>query len=298
MFTDSSKYHIMNYKMNVYLKLILWHMRPIRRVPDKRHLSICKSIYNVQAHTKLLLKPSNRIVSAGCVNYYSSPVQSKKSRSEPVAAISDLPSKKKLIKGSLKKTSLLKFKCPHCEFMNAEKETVKRHVISVHKVKPFACPHCKEAFTNFKTMNKHIQVTHPSEKRLAEPYEQIPQSDISSLAPKEKQLEKKQIIDNGISSNMISSTPKPVIIGTLITESVKDTNHIAETEVASGDSICGQPSNLTGTQFLKTEMLDNLNSLDPSVPDGQFKDKTDSSISLESSNHLSMEAKVNFNIGK
>ena len=192
MFTDSSNYQIINDKMNVYPKLILWHIRPIQRLPDKRHLSICKSIYNVQPNTKLLLKSSTRIVSAGGVNYYSSPIQSKKSRSETVPAISDLPIKKTSIKSSIKKTSVLKFKCPHCEFMNVEKETVKRHVISVHKVKPFACPHCKEAFTNFKTMNKHIQVNHPSEKRLAEPYELISQTGISSLAPKKKQAEKKE----------------------------------------------------------------------------------------------------------
>ena len=87
-------------------------------------------------------------------------------------------------------SSLMKYKCPHCDFLHAEKESVKRHVISVHKLKPFSCPHCNEGFTNIKIMNKHIQQIHPQEKRVKEPYVQV------SATDKQSSISKKQITEN------------------------------------------------------------------------------------------------------
>ena len=97
---------------------------------------------------------------------------------------------------------------------------------------------------------------------------------------------------------MTTSTPISLKTGNLITESIKDTIDVAKTPIASGDLISRQPSNLTGPKHLKTEMLDILNSSNVSASNGPFNDKSDSTIALESSNNLSMEAKFNVNLGK
>ena len=105
-------------------------------------------------------------------------------------------------------TSSVKFKCPHCQFLDADKDSVKRHIVSEHKLKPFGCPHCNEGFTNMKTMNKHIQDNHPNEKRVKEPYAQIVTNE---TGPKKKQAKKKQPITKNVpkttKSNQLSSEP-------------------------------------------------------------------------------------------
>ena len=104
--------------------------------------------------------------------------------------------------------SSVKFKCPHCQFLDADKDSVKRHIVSEHKLKPFGCPHCSEGFTNMKTMNKHIQDNHPNEKRVKEPYAQIATNE---TGPKKKQAKKKQPITKNVpkttKSNQLSSEP-------------------------------------------------------------------------------------------
>ena len=104
--------------------------------------------------------------------------------------------------------SSMKFKCPHCQFLDADKDSVKRHIVSEHKLKPFGCPHCNEGFTNMKTMNKHIQDTHPNQKRVKEPYAQII---MDETEPKKKQSKKKQPITKNVpktaKSKQISSEP-------------------------------------------------------------------------------------------
>ena len=102
--------------------------------------------------------------------------------------------------------SSVKFKCPHCQFLDADKDSVKRHIVSEHKLKPFGCPHCNEGFTNMKTMNKHIQDNHPNEKRVKEPYAQIVTNETEL---KKKQVKKKQPITKNVpkatKSNQLSS---------------------------------------------------------------------------------------------
>merc|ERR1719361_488045 len=114
--------------------------------------------------------------------------------------------------------SSVKFKCPHCQFLDAYKDGVKRHIVSEHKLKPFGCPHCNEGFTNMKTMNKHIQDTHPNEKRVKEPYAQIVTNETE---PKKKQSKKKQPITKNV-----QKTPKSKQISSESSKSTeKESSH-------------------------------------------------------------------------
>ena len=114
--------------------------------------------------------------------------------------------------------SSVKFKCPHCQFLDADKDGVKRHIVSEHKLKPFGCPHCSEGFTNMKTMNKHIQDNHPNEKRVKEPYAQIITNETE---PKKKQSKKKQPITKNV-----QKTPKSKQISSESSKSTeKESSH-------------------------------------------------------------------------
>ena len=62
------------------------------------------------------------------------------------------------------------FKCPHCNFIDASKQTVKKHVMGVHKTKrPFHCAECGIGFTNFQVMKKHVKTQHGLS--ISSPYE-------------------------------------------------------------------------------------------------------------------------------
>lgn len=65
------------------------------------------------------------------------------------------------------------FQCPHCSFVGMDKQSVKKHVVQEHRLKPYFCPSCQEGFTNFKDLNKHITASHKGQSRLSSPYEMV-----------------------------------------------------------------------------------------------------------------------------
>ena len=280
--------------MNMSPTVILWRRGPFQHLSHSRHVSIYKKVFIKRFPTKFLLEYSSPIPKVGAVNYYSSPINYQKSIPETGQDIAYLPRKKTITKSSttINRAPFLKFKCPHCEFIDAEKDTIKRHVISVHKVKPFACPHCKEAFTNFKTMNKHMQANHPLEKRLTEPYELIKVRDSTSLSSEDEQLEKKQIVAKRVSTKI----SKPKDTGNLIAESIQNggppivmgsENHESDTPIL--DRII----NNSAVRNMRNDINNSLNSSNTSVPDNHCKDKVSST-----SEQTKIEFKTNFNLGK
>ena len=110
-------------------------------------------------------------------SFYTSSIKPKAAVTQKATGLAQKKTKKQGVQpkpeDDISSLRCIQYKCPHCDFIDPNKDIIKRHVVSVHKLKPFSCPHCNEGFTNFKIMNKHVQVHHPNEARLKEPYVQV-----------------------------------------------------------------------------------------------------------------------------
>lgn len=147
-------------------------VKQLQSCPKRGHKFFKKNLVNNQSNRPVLLY-SQHIHQIEGLNFNSSSIESAKAISKNTAVINSTIKKAGLKKSTKDKASITKYKCPHCNFLGSEKDSVKRHIKKEHNLDPFSCPHCMEGFTNFKTLNKHITNNHPSENRLKEPYEQI-----------------------------------------------------------------------------------------------------------------------------
>lgn len=178
--------------------------------------TICNS-RQLQTMSLKMLVPVNQTQKIKSARLISSAMDYNSIPTENTTDVSQMKTKTTHVKSmDLDAKSSLKFKCPHCQFLDADKDSVKRHIVSEHKLKPFGCPHCNEGFTNMKTMNKHIQDTHPNEKRVKEPYAQIITNETE---PKKKQSKKKKPITENV-----PKTPKSKQISSESSKSTEKEN--------------------------------------------------------------------------
>ena len=184
----------------------------------KQPSTICNS-RQLQTMSLKMLVPVNQTQKIKSARWISSAMDYNSVPTENTTYVSQMKTKTTHVKSmDLDAKSSMRFKCPHCQFLDADKDSIKRHIVSEHKLKPFGCPHCNEGFTNMKTMNKHIQDTHPNEKRVKEPYAQIITNETE---PKKKQSKKKQPITKNV-----QKTPKSKQISSESSKSTeKESSH-------------------------------------------------------------------------
>lgn len=140
--------------------------------PKTRHKLFYNKLIIIRSD-ECLMPYSQNIHKSERLTFSSSSTQSAKAISKKTVLMNSTIKQTDIKKLTKSKASTIKFKCPHCNFLSNEKDSVKSHIKKEHNLDPFSCPHCAKGFTNFKTLNKHITTNHPSQNRLKEPYEQV-----------------------------------------------------------------------------------------------------------------------------
>ena len=145
-------------------------------------------------------------------SFYTSSIKPKAAVTQKATSLAQKKTKKQGVQpkpeDDISSLRCIQYKCPHCDFIDPNKDSIKRHVVSVHKLKPFSCPHCNEGFTNFKVLNKHIQVNHPNEVRLKEPYVQIANTDSKTMDVKKRVSQVKPSTSGKAEINIVPGTKK------------------------------------------------------------------------------------------
>ena len=118
----------------------------------------------------------------------------------------------------VKKDKNFSYKCPHCNFIEISKASMKKHIVTEHQLSPFQCLHCNEGFTNFQKLRGHSKTHHPEHKMPQEPYERVPTSNVETVIEKSLKTEKEinrrslKMNDPKMAVNRKVRTPKMVIV--------------------------------------------------------------------------------------